>query len=186
MSTEEREVKQHMTVYAKQALAKDARLLDLRFEARNSCWMASAVSKAAGVSEIVAIKDNGQWSLTSSKPTKHHSPAMAGTRIDNEGPGKLLLRLIVLAALVGGGYVLWPHLQVALKQLPLAGISSPPAPGQHPLGAGLNSKMLDSASELANDPARKAALEKAAAKLVGSKGLSEVQRLNSQALGAQH
>ncbi|HEY9898763.1 MAG TPA: hypothetical protein V6D00_06240 [Pantanalinema sp.] len=187
MSAEEREAKQRMIAYARQSLAKDARLLDLRFEAGSSSWQASAVSKAAGVIEVVAIKENGQWSFSSSKPTKHLSRAMIGTRIENEGLGKLLVRLAVVAVIVGGAYVALPHVQAALKQLPVAGFSPPAAPAQAPLGASLNSKLLDSANGLANDPVRKAALEKASAKLTGSqggnRGLSEINRLNSAAAG---
>ncbi|MBO9541090.1 hypothetical protein J7643_10920 [bacterium] len=184
---EERDVKQRMTAYARQSLAKDARVLDLRFEAGAANWVASAVSKTAGIVEIVAVQENGQWRLSSSKSTKHHSRAMTGTRIEREGPVKMLVKLAVLALFLVGGYLALPYAQNALKQLPSAAIKPPSSDVPRQAGTGLDSALMNSATELANDPARKAAVEKATAKLIGdqgvTRGLDEVNRLNAEALG---
>lgn len=194
MSAEEREVKQRMTAYAKQSLASDARLLDLRFEEGSSSWLASAVSKASGTAEIVAVKENGQWQLSSTRATKSLSRAMTGTRIENESFGKVLGkmvgRLAFLAILGGAGYIGFPYAQAALKQLPAISIQTPGDKPNQMLTDKLDSHMLNSANELANDPARKAALEKATSKLLGdhgaAKGLGQLERINAEAAGQQH
>lgn len=187
MSAEEREVKQHMSTYARQTLAKDARLLDVRFEAESASWVASAVSKGAGVAEIVAVKENGQWRLSSSKSTRRYAREMVGTRVGTQGRGRSLVALAVGALLLGGGYVALPHVQDALKRLPAKAANPSVAPAQQKAGATLNSTLLNAATELADDPARKAAAEQATSKVIGAQGaaqgLGELQRLNTTAAG---
>lgn len=176
MSAEEREVKQRMTAYARQSLARDARLLDLRFEAGTSSWLASAVSKANGVLEIVAVKEQGQWRLSSSQATKSVQRALIGTRIEKQSLGKLFGKLVVVAIFAGLGYLALPYAHGALKQLPMAGVGVPAAKPQQGTNGSLNSRMLDAATDLANDPARKAAMEKAAGKLLGNQELGKLHQ----------